>query len=192
MPDILVIRHGATEWSATKRLQGRKDLPLSIAGADQVAKWRIDPLWNDAICLSSPLRRCVETARILNLPFRIENALIEMDWGDFEGERLQDLRATRTHAMTQAEQQGIDFTAPNGESPRSVAARIKPLFESCTHNQVWITHKGVRNACMILSLGWNMLGKPPLKLTDNSALHLRMRKRGLPVCAGMINLMSSN
>ena len=175
----MVIRHGRTDWSSQKRLQGRADLPLNDAGQSQVRNWRIDRHWQTATCLCSPLTRARETADILGLAAIVEPNLIEADWGEFEGRNLDELRADASIDMGSLEDRGIDFCPPGGESPRVVAKRIRPLFSlAATSPQVWITHKGIRNACLVLACGWDMKSEPPVRVGDDEALVLTISPDG--------------
>ncbi|MEM8904131.1 MAG: histidine phosphatase family protein [Actinomycetota bacterium] len=113
MPDqLLVIRHGETEWSRTGRHTGRTDLPLTDRGRDEardaartLLDWRIDHV------AASPLARARETAELVGLepPIVIDHDLVEWDYGDFEGERTVDTRRSTpdwsvwTHPITGGE-----------------------------------------------------------------------------------------
>ncbi len=91
---IYIVRHGQTELNQARRLQGRSDLPLNGAGAAQARLLRdrfaahgihIDEIY------SSPLKRAVETARIAageDVPLITDEALMEMDYGPYEGTDL--------------------------------------------------------------------------------------------------------
>ena len=94
MISIALIRHGPTEWTDAKRLQGRTDIPLSAAGREFVGTWQLPEQLRSARWTASPLARAVETARISSgrIP-EIDQRLIEMNWGEWEGRRLADLRA---------------------------------------------------------------------------------------------------
>ncbi|HVE49307.1 MAG TPA: histidine phosphatase family protein [Casimicrobiaceae bacterium] len=60
-----VIRHASTEWNAQRRMQGRRDIPLSLEGRAELARWRVPADVKQASWFSSPLVRAVETARAL-------------------------------------------------------------------------------------------------------------------------------
>jgi len=62
MTPLVLIRHGATDWNADGRIQGRSDPPLSAAGRRAVAAWRLPeemtgPGAEDWTWLTSPLER---------------------------------------------------------------------------------------------------------------------------------------
>ena len=87
---IYIIRHGQTENNKAKLLQGRTDVFLNEAGineAKEAAAWFRDQNINFDIVYSSPLFRAVETARIVapKTFFYIDERLIEMDYGPYEG-----------------------------------------------------------------------------------------------------------
>lgn len=166
---IAVVRHASTHWNADGRMQGRRDEPLSPAGRAEVSTWRLPADIEDAChVVASPLRRAVETARALckQVP-RIEPALIEMDWGAWEGCRLDELRKRYGDAFACNERRGLDFRPLDGESPRDVIARLArwlATLESRERPLLAITHNGVLRALLALATGWDMTTKPPIKL----------------------------
>jgi broad specificity phosphatase PhoE len=184
MTFLVLLRHGATEWNATGRMQGRRDEPLCAAGRAALAALRLPPELTGYAWLTSPLRRAVETALCLSIAdARAEPRLIEMDWGDWEGHSLSELRALPNGVMARAEAAGLDFRPPGGESPRDVQHRIAPLLAEIARGDrpvAAITHKGVIRAVFAAATGWDMHGKPPSKL-DWRAIHLfRLDESGRP------------
>ena len=91
---IYIIRHGQTELNNKKALQGRSDHPLNDTGIQQAqeAAAMLQGIKFDAV-YSSPLIRAVQTAKILapELEPIIDERLIEMDYGPYEGMDLQNL-----------------------------------------------------------------------------------------------------
>ncbi len=78
---------------------------------------------------------------------------------------------------------GLDFKAPEGESPREVQARIQPLLARLAELErptVLVTHKAVIRALYALASGWTMIGKPPTKLRPNCAHVFRLGNDGMP------------
>lgn len=168
MTPVLMIRHGPTVWNARGRIQGRADVGLSSHGRAEVAKWRLPVPWAEARLLSSPLRRARDTAALLTgrAPI-VDDRLIEMDWGRWQGRRLAELRAETPGAMAANEARGLDFRPPGGESPREVCARLEELFAELAVDPrpaVVVCHKGVIRAALALATGWDMRSKPPLRL----------------------------
>ena len=135
----------------------------SVGGSDEPIEW-----------VSSPLARAIETATIISgrAP-RIEPALIEMDWGEWEGARLDELRARYGEAFVANARRGLDFRPPGGESPREVmirAARWLASLDARGPPIVAVAHNGVLRALLAIAVGWDMTGKPPIKLRP-AALH---------------------
>ncbi len=189
MTPLVLIRHGATQWNLDGRMQGRADPPLAPAGRAAVSAWRL-PLEltgagaDDWIWLTSPLARARQTAALLRAaPISVEPALIEMDWGAWEGRRLAELRAEGGAAMAEAEARGLDFQPPGGESPRQVQARLRPLLERLAATGrpvVAVTHKGVIRALYAQASGWDMTGRAPEKLCDGCAQRFLLGPDGAP------------
>ncbi|MEQ8334944.1 histidine phosphatase family protein [Nisaea sp.] len=172
------LRHGPTDWNAERRLQGRTDRPLSETGRAQAARYRLPDAFRSAPVLVSPLDRARQTAALAGCAaLEEEPLLIEMDWGDWEGRRLLDLRSQFGTEMKRNEDRGLDFRPPGGESPRDVQVRLQTFFNKLRKRQpvpeccLAVTHKGVIRAALALAWGWNMMGKPPVRL-DWTALHM--------------------
>lgn len=87
---LYVVRHGATELSAQRAYSGRRDVSLTETGRQQARQVgeRLRGAGVDAI-YSSPLRRAADTARAIaeatGAPLRIDQGLIEVDFGPLEG-----------------------------------------------------------------------------------------------------------
>lgn len=180
---IAFVRHASTEWNVQGRMQGHRDIPLSARGRAEVRTWRLPPeLREQAAWLASPLLRAVETATILSgrTP-RAEPALVEMDWGAWEGHRLADLRAQYGDAFVRNEQRGLDFRPPRGESPRDVLARLTRWLATLDPGGqpiVAVTHNGVLRALLAAATGWDMTGKPPVRLRAATLQRFSVARNG--------------
>lgn len=181
---LALLRHGETPWTQDKRVQGRTDVALSEGGRAYLAARRLPFDWDLAPVVSSPLIRCQQSAAALGLQHvTVEPRLIEMDWGDWEGRRLAELRAELGTVMSDNEERGMDFQPPQGESPRMVLERVRPWLVQCAASDaamVAVTHRGVIRVIFALATGWDMLGRPPAKL-DWTALHsFTLDAQGMP------------
>jgi broad specificity phosphatase PhoE len=123
--ELYLVRHGETEWSRARRHTGRTDLPLSPAGeAEAKALGRhLRGLEVDRV-LSSPLSRAVVTARLAGFGDGLElsDALLEFDYGDYEGLTTPQIRASRP---------GWDLFrdgCPGGETVEAAAGRARALL----------------------------------------------------------------
>ena len=182
---MVMLRHGQTEWSQRRRIQGRTDVPLSAAGRAALAGRRLPQEFGTLDVASSPLKRCAETALLLGLTdVQLEPRLVEMSWGEWEGRVLGELRAEHGDTMAANEARGFDFRPPRGESPREVLERVNGwLAEIAARGRptLAICHRGVIRVVFAAALGWDMRGKPPTKL-DWDALHFfELDHAGKPV-----------
>ena len=126
---IYIIRHGQTELNNKKALQGRSDHPLNDTGIQQAqeAAAMLQNVKFDAV-YSSPLIRAVQTAKILapELEPIIDERLIEMDYGPYEGMDLQNLAPEVITFFSDF----IHNPAPDGmESLESVTGRLGDFLE---------------------------------------------------------------
>jgi len=174
MTQLALIRHGVTDWNLEKRIQGRIDQPLSALGRSQLQGLSLPPGYRDLRWYCSPLRRARETADLLDLgDYQVESALIEMHWGEWEGQVLKPLRRQLGEAMRANERRGLDFCPPGGESPRQVQARLQPwLAQLVALDQAVgaVVHKGIIRCIYALACDWDMRGEAPVDFAWN-AIH---------------------
>lgn len=93
MQEVVLARHGETEWSRELKHTGSTDVPLTEEGERQ-ARRLADALAGRefALMLSSPLRRALETARLAGFEPEVRDDLKEWDYGDYEGRRTAEIR----------------------------------------------------------------------------------------------------
>ena len=184
MTILALVRHGLTSWNENKLVQGRSDIPLSKKGRMQVGNWRVPDGIKDFSIISSPLIRAKETARILfGMSIPTDDRLVEMNWSEWEGNSLNELRAKIGNLMEAWEAKGLDFKAPGGESPREVQQRLRPFMRETAKtkkNTLAVCHKGVIRAVYALSTNWDMTNKPPQKLKDDCVHLFELAKDGTP------------
>jgi broad specificity phosphatase PhoE len=94
-PDIWIVRHGETDWSRRGLHTGRTDAPLTVAGQREAIalRGRIGGR-RFALVLTSPLSRARETCRLVGYGdvARVENDLLEWDYGVYEGRTTDEIR----------------------------------------------------------------------------------------------------
>ena len=183
MTEFVIIRHGPTRWNAERRIQGHSDTPLSEKGRSVVQQWRLPAHLRQWRWYCSPLARARDTATLLGLDAcYLEAALMEMNWGAWEGKRIVDLRAQDPTGFAAKEALGLDFERPGGESPRQVQARLRPLLRRIARSGQpagAVSHRGVIRALYCLATGWDLRGEPPAAI-DNGCLHrFDLSKEGL-------------
>ena len=179
---LVLIRHGPTDWTDEGRLQGRADPPLSNQGREEVRSWRLPESVRRFAWQASPLQRAVETADLLAPGLAVlEPCLMEMDWGNWEGRRLVDLRRDGGAAMAAKEARGLDLLPPGGESPRMVQDRLRPWLQivgAAGRPVAAVTHKGVIRAVIALATGWDMLGPAPARVGMGTLQCFRVAPQG--------------
>jgi probable phosphoglycerate mutase len=118
--EVVLIRHGATEWSESGQHTGTTDLPLVEEGreaaralAPRVAQYTF------AAVLTSPMQRARETADLVGIGDHavIDDDLCEWNYGDYEGVTTKQIRETVPGWTIWT------GPVPNGETPEQVAAR---------------------------------------------------------------------
>ena len=132
---IYIIRHGQTELNNRSALQGRSDHPLNetgIAQAEAVAgRLRERGIAFDNV-FSSPLIRAIQTARIVapGLEPVVDDRLIEMDYGPFEGADL----SYPSEDLVAFFKDFVHNPAPEGMEPlASVVERAAAFIEDIRH-----------------------------------------------------------
>ena len=182
---LALIRHGPTDWNAEKRLQGRIETNLSIAGRAAVAGYNVPPRLLSFRRFCSPMARAQETAQLLfgDGDLLTASELIEISYGAWEGQRLPDLREELGEEMRLNEARGLDFCAPGGESPRMVQVRLAPLLKRWAvmgEDVLAVTHKGVIRALYAWASGWDMTGKSPDRLRWDAVHLFTVDAEGIP------------
>ncbi len=183
---IAFIRHGRTLWNEAGRIQGHTDTELSPRGRSEVEHWRLPVRFHTWQCFCSPLRRTRDTAILLGVVDPTPAAeLIEMDWGQWEGKTLKELRAELGEPMVLNESLGLDFRPNGGESPRDVRDRLKPWIAGLkiagALPAIAVCHKGVIRSALSLATGWTMEDKWPVKLRDDCAQLFRIVEGNLEI-----------
>jgi probable phosphoglycerate mutase len=155
--EILLIRHGETDWNLERRLQGHLDIPLNPAGRRQALALArsLDSLALDAI-FCSDLQRAQQTAAPLaearGMALRLETGLRERCYGALEGLRYPEAAERFPDAYAALMARDIDVRYPAGqyvaETMREfyarVAAVLPALLAAGDLRQIAIvTHGGV-------------------------------------------------
>ena len=134
MPTFLLIRHAENDYVAKGRLAGRQPgVHLNETGKKQtdtlaasLAEAPIKTIY------SSPMERCMETARPLATSLNLEpiprDGLVEVDFGDWQGKTLKQLRRRKLWKVVQANPARMQF--PAGETFANAQQRIIQELES--------------------------------------------------------------
>ncbi|MDQ1519102.1 MAG: hypothetical protein QOI55_175 [Actinomycetota bacterium] len=118
--EVMLVRHGETEWTISGQHTGRTDVPLTDAGreharriGERLAGRRF------AFVLSSPMQRALETCRLAGFGdvATTSDDVKEWDYGDYEGRTTADIRTE--HPDWSLWRDGV----PNGETAAQVGER---------------------------------------------------------------------
>lgn len=132
MTRLALMRHGHTDWNRAGRIQGRSDIPLDQQARTELSDYALPPAWTEAVLWASPLQRAAETARLVAMRDpKTSAALTEMNWGDWEGLRGQDLILDPNSGYRHIEDWGWDYRPPNGESRPRSGRGLYPGWTGC-------------------------------------------------------------
>jgi broad specificity phosphatase PhoE len=187
---VALIRHAPTAWNADGRVLGQADPPLSPEGVARATRWRLPPdlqaleTKNQLGWAVSPLRRAVDTARLLGATAPVvEPRLAEQDCGEWTG-RLRSVVAAETARA------GWDTAPPGGESPAVVLARVRGWLGDLAPGDgpdTWaaVTHMGVIRIVIAAALRWDLEAPAPLRLLPGRLHRVRRRGDGLLQLVGL-------
>ncbi len=162
---LYFIRHGETDWNVEGRLQGQKDIPLNDRGRFQAeeAGIRLRSLvlrYDDLDYVASPMGRTRETMERLRRTvglhptfYRLDDRLIELTFGTWEGLTWKEVRAREPQAAAARERDKWGYVPPGGESYAMLAERIRPILADLTRDTVVVAHGGVARAFLAVSCG---------------------------------------
>ena len=159
---LFLIRHGQSPHTPERRFSGRNDLSLTEQGKAQITAvaTRLGALGSISAVRSSPLRRARQSAQIvadaLHLPVDIDDDLVELDFGAFEGLTWAQTAADHP-AELEAFRGSPDIAPPGGESisrvgDRAQSALRRILVEHEGRDVAVITHVTPIKALLCLAL----------------------------------------
>ena len=150
-PQLILIRHGETEWSRERKHTGRTDIPLTQHGREQARDvGRILDGRRFALVLVSPMQRARETCELAGYLDQavVDDDLLEWDYGDMEGRTTAEIREERPGWLV------WDGPLPNGESVDHVGERGDRVIERCLAADGDVALFGHGHALRILTARW--------------------------------------
>lgn len=177
---MLLVRHGQTEWNSTGRWQGQSDIPLNETGraqaqalARRLAGWPITALY------SSDLRRAADTAgyvgAALNLPYETDPAWRERSFGVLEGLTMPEVAARYPEAYAQIARD--DYALPGGEDDAALSRRVVDAFERVSARHpgemvAVVSHGGAIGRLLAHVLGLPLHSHGRFSIAGNTSLTL--------------------
>jgi broad specificity phosphatase PhoE len=142
MSEIILVRHGETEWNVGEIFRGRIDIDLNDTGRKQ-AELLGEYLSGSKIeaVYSGPLKRALNTAQAIarhhNLKVQIAAGLNDLDFGQWQGLSLQEVREKYKEAYAEWANHPERVILPGGETLGQVRERAVKVI-----NEVIAKHKG--------------------------------------------------
>jgi 2,3-bisphosphoglycerate-dependent phosphoglycerate mutase len=138
MPQLVLIRHGESQWNLENRFTGWVDVPLTPKGEEEAraAGQKLKTFQFDC-AFTSVLMRAQNTLRIVleeigqtGIPIKEDKALNERMYGELQG--LNKAETARKFGDEQVKiwRRSFDVPPPGGESLKDTAARVLPYYES--------------------------------------------------------------
>ena len=148
MPDLILLRHGESQWNLENRFTGWVDIPLSPKGEEEahqagekLKQYRFDKAY------TSVLKRAIDTLKIVlkiigqeNLPTEYDQALNERHYGALQGKNKAEIGKIYGEQQLKIWRRSYDVPPPSdvtelnpdgvSESLKDTAARALPYFES--------------------------------------------------------------
>jgi probable phosphoglycerate mutase len=129
MTELVLIRHGETDWNVEGRYQGQADPPLNYRGIQQAGKLA-EELKDSGIeiLISSPLKRTAQTAEILanklQVPVYQDPRFMEIHQGDWQTRLRSEIEEKYPDLFRRWESEPWQVTPPGGEHLRQVQSRV--------------------------------------------------------------------
>lgn len=137
MTQLVLLRHGESQWNLENRFTGWVDVPLSEKGVQEARQageklkgYRFDRAF------TSVLKRANDTLRIVleiigqtGIPTDFDQALNERHYGDLQGLNKAETAQKYGDAQVKLWRRSYDIQPPNGESLKDTAARVLPYWE---------------------------------------------------------------
>lgn len=196
---LYLVRHGITDWNARKKIQGQVDMPLNEEGkrlARETAEGLSDVPFD--LCISSPLCRAKETARIIlrNRKTLIleDPRIMEMAFGEYEGKCCSKEGWDVPESFHRFFDDPAGYQPPEGgESFEDVKKRTGEFLESLYKKDAYqeldilITTHGAALAGLL-----NNIKNEPLSCYWGSGVHRNCAVTEVEVINGVPKILSEN
>jgi broad specificity phosphatase PhoE len=155
-------RHGESEFNVLGRIGG--DSPLSEAGrayARTLAAVVRERIGSDVVVWTSTLRRTLETAEIMGLPYRAWRALDEVDAGVCDGMTYAEIAERMPTEYDARQLDKFRYRYPRGESYQDVIQRLEPVIFELERERAPVLVIG--HQAVLRALYAYMMDRPPLE-----------------------------
>ncbi len=191
MIELILIRHGETDWNRELRFQGQIDVPLNNTGFEQ-ARRVAERLANESVqqLVSSDLLRTRQTAQApslrLGLAPVMNAGLREQAFGVVDGMRADDIQQQFPHEWARWTAFDADYTFAGGESTRVFHARVMAALRQLAQGGdgrrlVVVTHGGVLDMVYRSAMGLSLSGPRQSVIPNGGISQVRLHGDGLEI-----------
>ena len=160
MKQIILVRHGETEWNVEEVYRGTRDIELNEAGikqADLLGRYLSD--WKLEAVYSSPLKRALDTAntiaRYQDISVQVTNDLIDFNYGEWQGRSAQEVKKLYPTLHDEWHNNPHKVKMPRGESLADVTKRANAIVNKVVteyEGSIVLVSDRVVNKVLICSL----------------------------------------
>jgi probable phosphoglycerate mutase len=195
--ELILIRHGETDWNRELRFQGHVDVPLNDIGHEQARRLGLRLAGETAQQLiSSDLMRAQQTAAPaalqLSLPVVTSASLREQFFGIAEGMRSDEIQTLHPRAWEEWLEFREDHAMPEGESPLQFHARILAALGTLAtahtgQRLLVVTHGGVLDMVWRTARGLGLNGPRQSDIPNAGINRIRIADSADPARIGVID-----
>jgi probable phosphoglycerate mutase len=184
MTELILIRHGETDWNRELRFQGQVDVPLNAVGHEQalrVARRLAGTAVHRIYC--SDLLRTQQTAQPTAMQLALDSiadaGLREQNFGAVDGMRVDDIKAQHAAAWDQWIRFDADYAFTGGESTRQFHARVMAALRGIAASHpaqtlVVVTHGGVLDMVFRTARGLDLSGPRQSEIPNGGLNRVRV------------------
>lgn len=189
MTELILLRHGETEWNRELRFQGQVDVPLNATGhaqaqrlAQRLAGEPIDHLVSSDLSrarqTADPFARQVQASRGIGLD--VDAALREQAFGRIDGMRVEDIQRDHADVWAGWTQFQSDYVVPDGESTRQFHTRVMAALWQLVASHpgrtlAVVTHGGVLDMVFRTARGLGLEGPRQSAIPNAGISRVRMQ-----------------
>src|SRR5687767_6168913 len=137
MSQLVIFRHGQSQWNLENRFTGWVDVELSPKGEEEARNaglklkgYRFDYAYSSALKRAQDtLKLSLETAGHPKIPVTYDQALNERMYGELQGLNKAETAQKFGDEQVKIWRRSYDIPPPGGESHKDTAARVLPYFE---------------------------------------------------------------
>lgn len=178
MTKLILVRHGSTSWTKSKRYQGVSDVPLSREGikqaknlAKRLKKEKIDLIY------TSKLKRAIQTTEQINkfhkLPIIKKKELNERSYGKWGGLTKEQVKESCPKDYERYHKNKYSVRPTGGESLIDLKKRLKPFIEKIINKNKEKTilisaHNGPLRVMLGILMNWSGRNVASLQMKPTS------------------------